>query len=76
MQKKSLVVKNNKKAKLAKRSESKRQAVIAITKNESLSFEERLKAQKKLSEMPRDASKSRYRNRCSLTGMHTWVTCS
>lgn len=68
MAKKSLIVKNNKKAKLAACNKSKRQAAVVVAKNESLPFEERLKAQKKLSEMSRDSSKSRYRNRCSLTG--------
>lgn len=68
MAKKSAVVKNNKRAKLAEIKNEKRSAVVAATKNKDLPFEERLKAQKQLSEMPRDASKSRYRNRCGLTG--------
>lgn len=68
MAKKSSVIKNNKRLKLAELSKTKRKAVITIAKNENLPFEERLKAQKKLSEMSPDTSKTRHRNRCALTG--------
>lgn len=68
MAKKSLVLRNAKRKKLAQLQKTKRQKIIAIAKNDSLSFEERLAAQIKLSEMPRDSSHIRYRNRCGLTG--------
>jgi small subunit ribosomal protein S14 len=47
---------------------AKRQKLIATLKDESAAFEERLAAQVKLAQMPRDGSPSRIRNRCSLTG--------
>jgi small subunit ribosomal protein S14 len=68
MAKKSSVLKNNKRKELSQLHKLKRQSVIRIAKNESLSFEERLMAQVKLSEMPRDGSRIRYRNRCALSG--------
>ncbi len=68
MAKKSLVRRNLKRKNLTALKRVKRTKLIETTKDTSLSFEERLVAQIKLSEMPRDASKSRVRNRCSLTG--------
>lgn len=68
MAKQSLVRRNLKRKNLSQLQKVKRSKLIEVTKNESLSFEDRLVAQIKLSEMPRDASKSRIRNRCSLTG--------
>ena len=47
----------------AKRAELKAQAV-----NMNLSTEERMAAQHKLQKLPRDASPTRQRNRCALTG--------
>lgn len=68
MAKKSSIVKNKKRLALAERCKTKRQAILAIVKDQNASFEDRLIAQKKLSEMPRDSSLSRHRNRCNLTG--------
>lgn len=68
MAKKSLIRRNLKRKNLSQITRTKRAKLIDTTKNAELSFEERLIAQIKLSEMPRDASKSRIRNRCSLTG--------
>jgi len=68
MSKKSLVRRNDRRKAKAKIFGKKRQTLLEITKNLSLSFEERLNAQIKVSEMPRDSSLVRYRNRCSLTG--------
>lgn len=68
MAKKSLTKRNKKREKLASLHRAKRQAIIAIAKDESASFEDRLNAQIKLSQMPRDGSRSRQRNRCALTG--------
>jgi small subunit ribosomal protein S14 len=36
--------------------------------NKKLSFEERFKAQQKLSNLPRNSSKIRVKNRCEITG--------
>lgn len=68
MAKKSLIIRNNKRKSLSQLKRVSRAKLIETTKDSSLPFEERLKAQIKLSQMPRDASKSRIRNRCELTG--------
>ena len=68
MAKKSSVDKNSKRKAQSIRFKSKRSGLLSIAKDTTLPFEDRLKAQIKLSELPRDGSESRYRNRCSLTG--------
>lgn len=68
MAKKSLVRRNDKRKKLSQLHKLKRQKCIEVIKDSSLPFEDRLEAQIRLSEMPRDGSKSRYRNRCNLSG--------
>ncbi len=68
MAKKCLKIRNEKRKKLAQLHKAKRENLIAIAKDSNTSFEERLAAQTKLSQMPRDGSVIRYRNRCSLTG--------
>jgi small subunit ribosomal protein S14 len=47
---------------------AKRNALLAIIKNSKLSDEERMAARLKLQQLPRNASPSRLRNRCALTG--------
>jgi small subunit ribosomal protein S14 len=68
MAKKSAILKNSKRKRLSQLHKAKRQKVIMIAKDRSLSFEERLAAQIKLSEMPRDGSHIRFRNRCAFSG--------
>ncbi len=68
MAKKSVVLRNSKRKYMYVLHESKRLKCMAAIKDESLPFEDRLLAQIKLSELPRDGSKSRYRNRCHITG--------
>ena len=68
MAKKSLILKNNRRKTLSQLHKVKRQKVIAIAKDASLPFEDRLVAQVKLSEMSRDGSRTRHRNRCALSG--------
>ncbi len=68
MAKKSSIIKNNNRKKLSQSHKEKRQKVISISKDESLPFEERLVAQIKLSQMPRNGSRIRHRNRCALSG--------
>ncbi|MBU6952905.1 MULTISPECIES: 30S ribosomal protein S14 [unclassified Hahella] len=46
----------------------KRAALKAIIANPNVSDEERWEAQMKLQQLPRDASPSRLRNRCQVTG--------
>ena len=47
---------------------SKREALKAIIKDESVSFDERMAARDKLNAMPHDASKVKLRSRCQTTG--------
>ena len=68
MAKLSAVNKNNKRIKLSDRLYKKRLALKKIIMNKKLSFEERFKAQQKLSNLPRNSSKIRVRNRCQITG--------
>jgi small subunit ribosomal protein S14 len=68
MAKKSSIIKNNNRKELSRLHKEKRQKVISISKDESLPFEERLIAQIKLSQMPRNGSRIRHRNRCALSG--------
>jgi small subunit ribosomal protein S14 len=68
MAKKSSVEKNARRAKLAKRFNPRRERLKAITRDREAPPEERFEAQQKLSELPRNSSETRQRNRCSLTG--------
>ena len=68
MAKKSSVEKNEKRRKLAKKFASRRARLKAITKNQTISMEERFAAQLKLAQLPRNSAPNRIRNRCELTG--------
>ena len=68
MAKLSSINKNNKRIKLANKFFKKRQNLKKIIMNKSLPFEERFKAQQKLSKMPRNSALSRVMNRCQITG--------
>ncbi|TAE33221.1 MAG: 30S ribosomal protein S14 [Alphaproteobacteria bacterium] len=68
MAKKSSVEKNNRRMRMIKSSSNKRAALKKVVMSKDLSFEDRLEAQIKLAEMPRNSSSVRHRNRCGLTG--------
>ena len=68
MAKKSMVLRDTKRKKLAAKHAKKRAELKAIVVNLNLSDEERQQAVVALQKMPRDSSKSRIRNRCGLTG--------
>jgi small subunit ribosomal protein S14 len=68
MAKVSAVQKNNRKRALVEKFASKRAVLKAIINNRELPIEERFKAQLKLSELPRNSSKIRVRNRCEVSG--------
>jgi len=68
MAKLSSINKNNKRIKLSNRYYKKRLALKKIIMNKKLPLEERFKAQQKLSNLPRNSSKVRVRNRCQITG--------
>ena len=68
MAKKSVVKRNSKRQKLAELHRSKRQTLKEILVDVSHNLMGRFEAQTKLSQMPRDGSRSRSRNRCALSG--------
>ena len=68
MAKVSLVQRDLKRRKLWNKYKEKRASLLAIANDKSSSAEERFEARLKLSKLPRNSSKSRIRNRCSLTG--------
>lgn len=68
MAKKSSIEKNNRRRKLAQQYSAKRTKLKAVANDESLSLEERFQARLKLAELPRNASVTRIRNRCEVTG--------
>jgi small subunit ribosomal protein S14 len=68
MAKKSLTRRNERRKKISSLQQQKRQSLLTVLKDKESSFEDKLTAQIKLSQMPRDGSPSRYRNRCQLTG--------
>lgn len=68
MAKKSMINRELKRAKLAKKYAAKRAELKAIALDEERSYEEREDARVKLQKLPRDSSPSRGRNRCRLTG--------
>jgi small subunit ribosomal protein S14 len=68
MAKKSMLERERKREKLVARYAKKRAALKEIIRDTSLPDEERIAAQVKLNALPRDASPTRLRNRCSITG--------
>jgi len=68
MAKTSSIEKNKTRRKLSKRYAAKRAALKAVIKNQDLPLEERFKASIKLAELPRNASPTRIRNRCEVSG--------
>jgi small subunit ribosomal protein S14 len=68
MAKTSSIIKNNKRAALAKQFAGKRAALKAKTRDLSIPMDERFAAQLKLAELPRNSAKIRVRNRCEVSG--------
>ncbi|HEY7804110.1 MAG TPA: 30S ribosomal protein S14 [Orrella sp.] len=68
MAKLSLINRDIKRAKLADKFAAKRTALKAIIDDSSKSDEERYEARLKLQQLPRNASPTRQRNRCAITG--------
>ena len=68
MARKSVKNRNLKRVKVANRFREKRTALKKTISNVELPFEERLDAVNKLQQLPRDSSRSRQRNRCTLCG--------
>jgi small subunit ribosomal protein S14 len=68
MAKKSMIMRERKRAKLVARQAQKRAALKATIRSVHSSDEERAVAQAKLNALPRDGSPTRQRNRCAITG--------
>ena len=68
MAKTSMINRETKREKLAKRYAAKRAKLKEIIRNPKSSDADREAAQAKLQALPRDASPSRQRNRCQITG--------
>ena len=68
MAKKSMVMRQAKRAKLVKRYAKKRAELKELIRDPRASDDQKLLAQQKLQALPRDTSPVRLRNRCAITG--------
>ena len=68
MAKTSKIVKNNKRATAVNQYYDRRQELLKIIKDPETSYDQKRDAQRKIAKMPRDASATRHRNRCQVTG--------
>ena len=68
MAKKSMNNREEKRRKLVAKYAAKREALLAKIQDMSLSEEERMQARFELQQLPRNASPTRLRNRCAITG--------
>lgn len=68
MAKKSMIAREKKREKTVKKYAEKRNAYKEIIKDVNASYEKRAEARTRLRMLPRDSSRVRQRNRCSLTG--------
>ncbi|MCB1247258.1 MAG: 30S ribosomal protein S14 [Acidimicrobiia bacterium] len=68
MAKTSKIAKNNKRAELVARYADRRAELIKVIKDPEASYEDKREAYAKIAKMPRDASATRYRNRCNVSG--------
>jgi small subunit ribosomal protein S14 len=68
MAKKSMVLREQRRQKTVQRYAKKRASLKTIIRDPAVSDEQRHEAMLKLQALPRDASPSRLRNRCAITG--------
>ncbi len=68
MAKTSMVNRDIKREKLAKKFADKRAALKKIISSQDASYEEKIDASTKLQKLPRDSSPSRQRTRCEMSG--------
>lgn len=68
MAKLSLINREEKRARIAKKFAAKRSAIKAVIANSASSDDERMAAYQALQALPRNASPVRQRNRCQITG--------
>ena len=75
MAKKSSIERNLKRQKLTAKFAAKKAELKKVLKDPNTSDEEFFAAQRKLCKLPRNASKVRIRNRCSITGSLSTANC-
>lgn len=68
MAKTSMIAREAKRTKTVAKYAAKRNELKAKIKDANVSYEDRMEAQQQLQKLPRDASPSRGRRRCSITG--------
>ena len=68
MAKLALINRELKRERMVKKYAAKRAALWAVIRDQSKSEEERYQARLQLQQLPRDASPTRMRNRCAVTG--------
>ena len=68
MAKKSKIAKNNQRAVIIDRYSERRAELIKIIKDPDADYDAKREAYAKIAKMPRDASATRYRNRCGVSG--------
>ena len=68
MAKSSMIAREAKRTKIVAKYAKKREELKAKIKDANISYEDRMEAQQQLQKLPRDASPSRGRRRCSVTG--------
>ncbi len=68
MAKTSKIAKNNKRKVIIDRYAERRAELLVIIKDPEASYEDKREAYAKIAKMPRDASATRYRNRCNVSG--------
>ena len=68
MAKKSCILKNEKRKEVVERYADQRANLKEVIRNPGSSLEDRMEAQRRLQELPRNASPSRVRNRCLISG--------
>ena len=68
MAKTAVINRDLKRRKIVKKFAKKRAELLAVIDNAKMSDEDRFAARQKLQQLPRDASPTRLRNRCKLTG--------
>jgi small subunit ribosomal protein S14 len=68
MAKKSCIIKNEKRKEVVKRFAEQRAGLKAIIQNPESTFDTRMEAQRALQALPRNASPTRVRNRCLISG--------
>jgi len=68
MAKTSKIAKNNQRAKTVEMYAEQRAELVAVIKDPDASYEDKREAYQGIAKMPRDASATRYRNRCGVSG--------